>query len=163
MSDEAPSLSRRLDEDLKAALRSGDETRKRTIRMVASALKNQQIENRAPLTPQQELSVLQKEAKIRRESAEEYKKIGRHDLVGKELDDLAVLEGYLPSQISDTELMQVVTRAIESTGATGPRDMGRVMAAVLPQVAGRAEGGDVSRIVRQALQSRSAAGGSTGA
>lgn len=158
MTEEVPSLSQRLNEDLKDALRSGDEVRKRTIRMLSASLKNQQIENRAPLDRQQELSVVQKEAKIRRESASEYEKIDRPDLVEQALADLSVLEGYLPDQMSEDEISAIVERAVQSTGATSQRDVGRVMATVLPQVAGRAEGSVVSRLVRHALVERGASG-----
>ena len=145
------SLTQRLNEDLKQALRSGDEVRKSTVRMLMSALKNQQIENRVPLDDQQELSVVQREVKVRRESAEEYGRIGRQELVEQQLAELSVLQGYLPEQMPDEELRALVEEAVRDTGATSPREMGKVMSALLPRVRGRAEGKKVSDMVRQAL------------
>lgn len=145
------SLTQRLNEDLKQALRSGDEVRKSTVRMLMSALKNQQIENRAPLDDQQELSVVQREVKVRRESAEEYGRIGRQELVEQQLAELSVLQGYLPEQMPDEELRALVEEAVRDTGATSPREMGKVMSALLPRVRGRAEGKKVSDMVRQVL------------
>lgn len=145
------SLRSRLDEDLRAALRSGDDVRKGTIRMLMAALQNQQIENRAPLDNQQELSVVQKEARFRREAADEYQKIDRAELVEKELAELAVLQEYLPTPLTEEEVKALVAEAIRSTGASSPRDMGRVMSVVLPKVQGRADGKYVSQLVRQAL------------
>ncbi len=150
------SLTERLDEDLKQALRAGDEVRKNTIRMLRASLKNQQIENRAPLDTQQELSVVQREVKRRREAAEEYRRVDRTDLAEKELAEAAVLETYLPEQLSDDELRGLVREAIGSTGATSPRDMGKVMSAVMLRVQGRADGRRVSTIAREMLSSEDA-------
>lgn len=146
------SLSRRLEDDLRAALRAGEDTRKRTIRMLISSLKNQQIENRAPLDTQQELSVVEKEIRIRRESAEGFQKADRPELVQQALEELEVLEGYMPAQLSDEELREVVRSVIQSTGASSQRDMGKVIPLVRAQVQGAAEGARISATVRDLLQ-----------
>ncbi len=145
------SLRSRLDEDLKQALRAGDEVRKATIRMLLASMKNQQIQNRAPLNDQQELSVVDKEVKVRREAAEEYGRLGRAEIVEKNLAELSVLQEYLPAQLSEAEVDSIIREAMNATGATLPSDMGRVMGIVTPQTKGRADGKLVSRKVRDAL------------
>lgn len=145
------SLRSRLDEDLKQALRAGDEVRKGTIRMLLASMKNQQIQNRAPLDDQQELSVVDKEVKVRREAAEEYGRLGRPEIVEKNLAELSVLQEYLPAQLSEAEVDSIIWEAIDATGASSPSDMGRVMGIVTSQTKGRADGKLVSRKVRDAL------------
>ncbi len=145
------SLRSRLDEDLKQALRAGDEVRKGTIRMLLASMKNQQIQNRAPLDDQQELSVVDKEVKVRREAAEEYGRLGRPEIVEKNLAELSVLQEYLPAQLSEAEVDSIIGEAMDATGASSPSDMGRVMGIVTPQTKGRADGKLVSRKVRDAL------------
>ncbi len=145
------SLRSRLDEDLKQALRAGDEVRKGTIRMLLASMKNQQIQNRAPLDDQQELSVVDKEVKVRREAAEEYGRLGRPEIVEKNLAELSVLQEYLPAQLSEAEVDSIIREAMDATGASSPSDMGRVMGIVTPQTKGRADGKLVSRKVRDAL------------
>lgn len=148
-------ISARLSEDLKAALRSNDEVRKRTIRMLLASLKNQQIENRAPLDNQQELSLLQREAKRRRETAEEYGRLGRRDMADREIEELAVIQSYLPAALSAEELQTLIRDTIRETGASSPREMGKVMGALRPKVSGRADGKLLSEMVREALSSGS--------
>ncbi len=145
------SLRSRLDEDLKQALRAGDEVRKGTIRMLLASMKNQQIQNRAPLDDQQELSVVDKEVKVRREAAEEYGRLGRLDIVEQNLAELSVLQEYLPTQLSEAEVDSIIRQAMDTTGASSPSDMGRVMGIVTSQTKGRADGKLVSRKVRDAL------------
>lgn len=152
------SLQAQLEADLKDALRQGDDVRKGTIRLVLASLKNQQIENRAPLDLQQELSVLQREAKRRREAADEYERLGRGDLAQKELAEHSVIETYLPQQLGHDEVRALVQQAIQSTGASSQRDMGRVMSALMPQVKGRADGKVLSQMVRETLAARESAG-----
>ncbi len=145
------SLRSRLDEDLKQALRAGDEVRKGTIRMLLASMKNQQIQNRAPLDDQQELSVVDKEVKVRREAAEEYERLGRPEIVEKNLAELSVLQEYLPAQLSEAEVDSIIREAMDATGASSMSDMGRVMGIVTPQTKGRTDGKLVSRKVRDAL------------
>ena len=150
------SLVERLNDDLKQALRAGDDVRKRTIRMLLSALKNEQIENRAPLGNQQELSVVQREAKRRREAAGEYSRLGRDDLAQQELAELDVLQSYLPAQLSEAEVRAVVERTVDSLNARSMGDMGRVMSAAMAELRGQADGKIVSQLVRETLAARQA-------
>lgn len=144
-------LRDRLESDLKAALRAGDTTARDTIRFTLAALKNAEIEKGGPLTPAEELALLQREAKRRMESIEQFRAGNRQDLVEREEAQLAVLRRYLPAQLSDEELAQLVAQAIAETGAQGIKDMGKVMPVVMERVAGRADGRRVSAVVREAL------------
>ena len=136
----------------KAAMKSGDATRKETLSMVRAAVKNAQIEAKgSEISEEATLAVIEKEAKKRREAAEEYDKANRPDLADKERAELAVLADFLPEQMSDEELSQLVSATLAETGASSPKDMGRVMSALLPKVAGRADGKKVSALVRAAL------------
>ncbi len=148
------SLTSRLEADLKEAMRSRDELRRDTIRLLLSALRNQQIENRAPLESQQELSVVQREAKRRRENAEEYERVQRPDMADKERAELRIMERYLPQPMDIMEVRAHVLRAIDVTGASTQKEMGRVMAVVLPELKGRADGAVVSQMVRDVLRER---------
>jgi uncharacterized protein YqeY len=151
-------LSSRLDDDLKQAMRAGDDSRRDALRLLKAALKNQQIQNRAPLDPQQELSIVQREAKLRKEAAEEYARLGRQDLETAELTALSVVQSYLPAQLSEEEVTRLVAEVIRESGASTPRDMGRVMSALMPRLQGRADGKLVSARVREALAAREARG-----
>lgn len=146
------SITERLNNDLKEALRSGDDNRKSVIRLLLAALKNQQIENRAPLDYQQELSVLQREAKRRKESIEEYERLGRPDVAEKERRELEIIQSYLPAEMSEEEIRQIVAQAILTTGAQSPKDLGKVMSVVMPQVRGRADGKVVSNLAKEMLE-----------
>ena len=146
------SITERLNDDLKEALRSGDDNRKSVIRLLLAALKNQQIENRAPLDYQQELSVLQREAKRRKESIEEYERLGRPDVAEKERRELEIIQSYLPAEMSEEEIRQIVAQAILTTGAQSPKDLGKVMSVVMPQVRGRADGKVVSNLAKEMLE-----------
>lgn len=150
------SLTSRLEADLKVAMRSRDELQRDTIRLVLSALRNQQIENRAPLESQQELSVVQREAKRRRENAVEYERVQRPDMAEKERAELRIMEMYLPQPLDIAQVRAHVLRAINSTGASTQKEMGRVMAVVLPELKGRADGTVVSQMVRDVLREREA-------
>ncbi len=152
------SIKAQLESDLKDALRGGEDVRKGTIRLLMAALKNQQIENRAPLDSQQELGVLQREAKRRREAAEEYERLQRPDMAGKELAEYEIVQAYLPQQLSEDELRSLVDEAVTTSGASSPRDMGRVMGVLRARVSGRADGKVVSTMVREALAAREAQG-----
>ena len=147
-------LTSRLEADLKEAMRSRDESRRDTIRLLLSALRNQQIENRAPLEPQQELSVIQREAKRRRENFQEYERLQRPDMAEKERAELHIMEQYLPQQLDFEEVRLHVLRAIDATGAATQKDLGRVMATVLPELRCRADGKIVSQMVRDLLHER---------
>ncbi len=145
-------LKERLREDMKEAMKSKDKVKLSTIRMINSLIKNSEIEKRGELTDDEIVQLLMKYAKQRRESIEMYEKGGRQDLVEKEKAELAVVESYLPKQLSEDELKEIVKKAIEETGASSVKDLGKVMKAVMPRVKGRADGSVVNRIVREMLE-----------
>ena len=142
-----------LEESLKDALRAGDELRKRTLRQALAAIKQAEIDRRTTLDEAAALAILQKEIKMRRESIEEAQKAGRTDLLPDLEAEIAILSAFLPQAMSSEELRPLVQAAIEETGATSVADMGKVMKAVMPRVAGRSPGDQVSRTVREMLQS----------
>ncbi len=140
-----------LQSDLKAAMRAGADVRKSTLRMILAAVKLAEVDRRGPLDEAALETVLQKEAKTRREATSDAQKAGRPDLAGAEQAQLAVIEAYLPRQLSREEIRALVQAAIARTGAAGPGAMGQVMKVVGPQTRGLADGKLVSEIVRQAL------------
>ena len=146
-------LETRLHDDLTTAIRARDEVSSATLRMALTAVKNEAVSG----TEARELSdadvvvVLGREAKKRRESATAYDDAQRPELAARERAELAVLEGYLPAQLSDEELAALVAAAVAETGADSPRQMGNVMKVLTPRVAGRADGGRVAAVVRGAL------------
>ncbi len=142
-----------LQSDLTDAIRARDAVRSATLRMALTAVTNAEVSGTVAreLTDDDVLKVLAKEAKKRKEAMTAYTEAGRPELADKEEAELAVLEGYLPEQLSDDELRTLVAAAIAETGATGMPQLGLVMKAVQPLVAGRADGGRVAALVRQAL------------
>jgi uncharacterized protein YqeY len=141
----------RLTSDLHQAIRQKDDKRRSTLRMVLASIKNAEIAKQKQLDDADVLSVLAKEAKQRRESIEAFKQGNRPDLVAGEEEELAIITGYLPSQLTRDELIDMVKKSIAEAGATGPRDKGKVMSLLVPQTKGRAEGKDVSDIVSELL------------
>ncbi|RMH54807.1 MAG: GatB/YqeY domain-containing protein [Bacteroidetes bacterium] len=152
-------LADQLTADLKDAMRAKDPVRLRTIRSLRAALKEKEIEMRqggvATLTEEDSLAVVQKQAKQRRDAIEQYEAAGREDLAQKEREELAVIESYLPKQLSDDEIRTVVDGIIASTGATSMSDMGKVMGPAMQQLRGRADGRRVQEIVRARLSGAS--------
>jgi len=144
-------LQQRLLDDLKDAMRSGDQRRKLAIRAVRAAITNAEIERRRSLTEDEILALIAKEVKQRRESIVQFRKGGREDLVAQEQAEIEALEKYLPRQLSPEEIRAEAQRVIAEVGATGPRDMGRVMGKLMPAMRGRADGRQVSQIVRELL------------
>ena len=146
-------LKDRLHSDLTTSMKARDELRTATLRMVLTAIGMEEVAGKAArvLTADEELKVLGREAKKRREAAEAFRSGGAHDRAQREVDEEAVLAGYLPAQLTDGDLTLLVARAVAETGASGPQAMGVVMKAVAPLVAGRAEGGRVAAAVRAAL------------
>lgn len=138
---------------LKEAMRSGDNIRKQNLRMIMSSLKLSEVEKGGALDEAGVLSVIQKELKSRQEALHEAQTANRPDLVERARADIAVIEEFLPKQLTVEELTTVVTETITEVGASGPRDMGKVMKAVMAKVQGRAAGDQVSQIVRKQLQS----------
>lgn len=146
-------LKDRLQADLTASMRARDELRTATLRMVLTAIGTEEVAGKAArvLTGDEELKVLAREAKKRREAAEAFRSGGAEDRAARELAEEEVLSTYLPAQLSDDELAALVAQAVQETGAEGPQAMGAVMKVVNPKVAGRAEGGRVAAAVRAAL------------
>src|SRR5215475_2256206 len=138
-------LKDRLRDDLTAAMKARDEVRTRTLRMALTSVSREEVAGPSAreLSDQEVIGVLTREAKRRREAAEAFAAAGRDEQAAAERAEGAVLDAYLPAQLSDVELAAVVAAAIEETGASGPRAMGQVMKAVTPRVAGRAEGARV--------------------
>jgi uncharacterized protein YqeY len=144
-------LKDRLDQDLKAAMREKAQLKLDTIRMLKSAIKYREIELMKPLDDGGVLQVIASEIKRRRDSVDQYRAGNRTDLADKEESEIAILQAYLPQQLSQDELRARVDDAIAKVGAKGPKDMGAVMKALLPEVQGRAEGKAVSDMVKARL------------
>jgi uncharacterized protein YqeY len=136
---------------LEDAMREGDAARRDTLRLILSSLQGAEKELQRPLSEDEELQVLQRERKKRVEAAEAFRNAGREEQADKEEDELEVLEEFMPEPMSEDELEEIVDDVIAEVGATSMRDIGRVMADVMPQVAGRADGSAVSQIVREKL------------
>ena len=132
-------------------MREGDAARRDTLRLILSSLQGAEKELQRPLSEDEELQVLQRERKKRLEAAEAFRNAGREEQADKEEDELDVLEEFMPEPMSEDELEEIVDDVIAEVGATSMRDIGRVMADVMPQVAGRADGSAVSQIVREKL------------
>lgn len=145
------SLIKRLEEDLKQATLARDATRRDTLRLILSSLRSAEKELQRPLSDAEELQVLQRERKRRLEAAEAFEAAGRDEQAASEEAELEVLEEFMPSPLGEEELERIVDDAIAETGATSLRDLGRVMADVMPQIAGRADGSAVSQLVREKL------------
>lgn len=146
-------LKDRLRSDLTAAMKARDEVTVRTLRMALTSVSKEEVAGASAreLSDDEVLSVLIREAKRRREAADAFAAAGREEQAAAELAEGAVLDTYLPAQLTDAELGELVTAAIEETGAASPRDMGQAMKALTPRVAGRAEGGRVAAEVRRRL------------
>lgn len=145
------SLKEQLAEDLKDAMRQGDETRKTALRLTIAAIKNAEVAAIKQLEDPDVIGVIAKQAKQRRESIEEFQKADRQDLVDKEAAELKVLEAYLPAQMSRDDITAEAHKVIEEVGAKGPGDKGRVMATLMPRLAGRADGKVVNEAVSELL------------
>lgn len=144
-------LKAQLTEDLKSALRSGDKLRTSVIRLLTALIKNREVEKRGPLTDAEALQAVSASCKQRQEAIEQYRHGGRQDLVDKETAELAILQSYLPAGLSPDELHTLVRDAIRDSQASSPREMGKVMALLMPKVTGRADGKVVSALVREML------------
>jgi uncharacterized protein YqeY len=145
------SLRERLNEELKASMKSKDELKLSVIRMVRSSIKNREIEKQHELDDREIIEIISTLCKQRRESIRLFKEANRQDLVDKEEKELALLLEFLPQQLTREELEDLVRKTIAECGAQGPKDMGRVMKALQPGVAGRADGKLVSDVVKEQL------------
>jgi uncharacterized protein YqeY len=146
------SASERIRQDLKTAMRERDKPRLGALRMLGAALKNGEIEAGRPLEEQEEQTILRRQLKQREESAEAFRKAGREDQAAAEATEADVVRAYLPQPLSPEEMEKVVDAAIQETGATGMRDMGRVMGRATQLSEGRAEGRELSALVKARLQ-----------
>jgi uncharacterized protein YqeY len=146
------SLLDRLNDDMKQAMRNKEKEKLSVIRMVKAALQNEAIKVGKPsLTEEEELTVLMREAKQRKDSLLEFEKAGREDLVDKIKTEFQILETYMPKQLTEEELKNIVAQVIAEVGATSKADMGKVMSAVMPKVKGKADGSLVNKLVSQLL------------
>ncbi|NOZ60340.1 MAG: GatB/YqeY domain-containing protein [Calditrichaeota bacterium] len=137
--------------ELKNAMKEKNRTRVDTVRLLISQLKNARIDSGDALTPEQEMQVLMSAAKKRKEAIQAYQSGGREDLLEKEQAELRIIEEFLPEQLSDEEIEKEVVAAIEQVGATGVKDLGRVMGEAMKKLKGRADGKKVQAIVRSKL------------
>jgi uncharacterized protein len=145
------SLIGRIEDELKSAMRERETARRDALRLILTSLRSAEKELQRPLSEQEELQVLQRERKRRIEAAEAFREGGSEERAEAEEEELDVLEEFMPEPLSEEELEAIIDDAIAENGATSMRDLGRVMADVMPQVAGRADGGVVSQLVREKL------------
>ncbi|CAM4347865.1 MULTISPECIES: GatB/YqeY domain-containing protein [Saccharibacillus] len=145
-------LSERLNEDMKQAMRSKDKFKLSTIRMIRATVKNQEIDLKRTLDDAEVLDILSREIKQRKDSLQEFKKAGRDDLAETVEAEIVIVAEYLPAQLAEEEVKAIVQQTIQETGASSKADMGKVMAALMPKVKGRADGKLVNQVVQQYLQ-----------
>ena len=146
------SLTERLNNDMKQAMKDKDKVRLSVIRMVRTAIKNAEIDQQRTLSDDEVIAVLNREMKQRRDSLQAFESAGRQDLIEEVKQEIQVLIDYLPAQMSEDEVRAVVREVIAEVGAAGKSDMGKVMSALMPKVKGRADGKLVNQIVGQELQ-----------
>lgn len=144
-------LKAQVAEEMKRALKAGEKVRLGALRLLAASAKNREVELGHELSDDEYQEVVLKEVKRRKEAAEAYEQAGRQDLLDREREEQAVLEAYLPEQLSEQEVTALVEQAIEETGASGPGDMGKVMGAVMAKAKGRVDGGALSARVKDRL------------
>jgi len=146
-------LKEKLQNDLTKAMRARDEVRSATIRMILTAIKNEEVSGKEArdLNDQEVITVLSREAKKRREAAEAFEQAGAADRAANEKAEGVIIAEYLPAQLSESEIKELIATAINETGASGPQQMGLVMKSIQPKIAGRADGGLVSSLVKAAL------------
>lgn len=144
-------LKERINDDIKAALRNKDKDRLVTLRLITAAIKQKEVDERVELDDARVLAILDKMVRQHRDSIQQYEAAGRADLVEKEKTEMAIVQAYLPEQIADDELRQLIQAAIQSVGATSVKDMGKVMGIIRPQVQGRADMGKTGELVKALL------------
>jgi len=139
--------------EMKSAMKAGDKEKLATIRLILSAVKQVEVDTRTELNDQDLVGILDKMAKQRRESIDQFEQAGRNDLADKEKSELAIITDYLPKALSDSEVTQLVEQAISQTSASTMKDMGAVMAILKPQMQGRADMSQVSKLIKAKLSS----------
>ncbi len=145
------SLKEKLQDDIKAAMRAKEGDKLTTLRLITAAIKQKEVDERIELTDPAVLSILEKMIKQRKDSIAQFQLGGRQDLVDKEQAELALLMAYMPAQMSEAETAQVIETAVLQANATGPQDMGKVMALIKPLLAGKADMGLVSQMLKTRL------------
>jgi uncharacterized protein YqeY len=144
-------LRQQITEDMKSAMRAGDARRRDAIRLLQAALKQREVDERIELDDAVVIAVIEKMLKQRRDSIAQYEAAQRQDLADAEKFEMSVLQGYMPSALSETEIDAAITEALSMSGAKGQQDMGKVMALLKPRLSGRADMGKVSALVRTRL------------
>jgi uncharacterized protein YqeY len=147
-----PSIRQRLEEDLKSAMRAGDQTTRDAIRFILAAVKNAEIDARGKSGPADAVATLRKVGNQLADAAEQYRQAGRVDLAEKEEAQLAVLQRYLPAELSDADLATLADETVREVGASGPKEMGKVMPVLIKRVDGRADGRRISAAAKAALE-----------
>ncbi|HEY7872612.1 MAG TPA: GatB/YqeY domain-containing protein [Rudaea sp.] len=145
------SLKIKLTDDMKAAMKGGDKDRLGTIRLINAAIKQREVDERIQLDDAQVLAILEKMLKQRRDSITQFEAAARNDLADKEKAEVAVIQAYLPAQMTPAEVDAAIAAAIAESGATGSKDMGKVMGLVKPKVAGRTDMGKLSEVIKARL------------
>lgn len=139
-------------DDLKTSMKNKDRTRKNTVTMLRVAIKQREIDEKIELTDEDIIEVIAKQVKQKRDSIEDFKKADRQDLLDITVEEIDILSAYLPEQLTEEEIDEIVKAAIDEVGANSSKDIGKVMGKLMPQVKGKADGGIVNRIVRQYLK-----------
>ncbi len=145
------SLKARIQEDVKTAMKAREAARLSTLRMLTAAMKQKEVDERIELDDATVLAIVEKLIKQRKDSISQFAKAGRQDLVDAETAELGVLSAYLPAQLSEAEILVAIDAAIAASGASNPKDMGKVMALIKPQLAGKADMGHVSALIKAKL------------
>jgi uncharacterized protein YqeY len=153
-SENTMSLKDQITEDMKSAMRAKEAVKLGTIRLITAAMKQKEVDERIELTDTLVLAIIEKMIKQRKDSISQFEAGGRQDLADIEKAELAILSAYMPAGLSEAEMQAAVTAAVEETGAAGPQDMGKLMAALKPKLAGRADMAVVSALVKAALAAR---------
>lgn len=144
-------LSTRINDDVKVAMKAKDKPRLGVLRLITAAIKQREVDERITLDDDQVLAVLEKMIKQRKDSIEQYEKAGRDELARQEAFEIGIIQEYLPEQLSDAEIDALIAEAISSSGAASMKDMGKVMGMLKPKLAGRADMGQVSQIIKKQL------------
>lgn len=145
------SMKQQLTDDMKAAMKAGEKDKLGVIRLINAAIKQKEVDERIELDDTAVIAVLDKMVKQRKDSVSQYKAANREDLAAIERAEIVVIEAYLPAKMGEAEIAAAIQAAIAETGATGPADMGKLMGALKPRLAGQADMGVVSKLVKQAL------------
>ena len=145
------SLKEKLQEDLKSSMKNKDTVRKSVITLIRAAIKQYEVDNRQELGDEGVIDIISKQLKQRKDSLVEFEKAGREDLIEETKSEIQVLEEYLPQQISEDELEQIVIQTIAEVGATSMKDMGKIMSTIKPKTAGRADGRKINELVKKNL------------